>query len=254
MVLDFTGKQIVVTGASAGIGFAAAQAFCRSGATVHLCARGEERLSQALEQLKGLPGTSFGYLCDVGDPDQFRRTAEEIRLRAGKVDVWVNNAGGMHRSKLLDEKLEDFTQMLQTNAVSVLLGCQLACSMMGEGGVIINAGSYSGKTPSVGQGAYSASKAVVHSITATLASELAPRGIRVVGYAPGSIHTSMTTPAALQDQAGLNRITSHRFGKPEEVAALILFLASDVSAYINGCCISIDGGKLVTQAPENGWK
>ena len=76
----------------------------------------------------------------------------------------------------------------------------------------------------------------------------------MVGYAPGSIHTSMTTAAALQDQAGLNRITCHRFGKPEEVAALILFLASDASAYINGQCISIDRGKLVTQAPETGWK
>ena len=254
MVLDFAGKQVVVTGASAGSGFAAAKAFCESGAVVHLCARGEERLNQALEQLKDFPGQAYGYLCDVGDPEQFRAVAEEIRQRAGKVDVWVNNAGGMHRSKLLDEKLEDFSQMLQTNAISVLLGCQLACSMMESGGVIVNAGSYSGKTPSVGQGAYSASKAVVHSITATLASELAPRGIRVVGYAPGSIHTSMTTPAALQDQAGLNRITCHRFGKPEEVAALILFLASDVSSYINGQCISIDGGKLVTQAPENGWK
>lgn len=254
MCFDYTGKQVVITGASAGIGFAAAQAFCRSGATVHLCARRADALDRALEQLHGLPGSAYAYCCDVGDRTQFRAAAEEIRSRAKKVDVWVNNAGGMHRSLLLEEDLDDFDQMLQVNALSVLHGCQLACSMMESGGVIINAGSYSGKTPSVGQGAYSASKAVVHSITATLASELAPRNIRVVGYAPGSIHTSMTTPAALQDQAGLNRITCHRFGKPEEVAALILFLASDSAAYINGHCIPIDGGKLVTQAPENAWK
>lgn len=254
MKFDFSGKNIVITGATSGIGLAAARLFCESGGAVFLCARHEERVEETVNALKEAGGTAYGFVCDVSNEGAVCAFGKAVgEASGGHVDVWVNNAGGMHRSALLDQTADAFHRLFAQNVDSVLWGCQVACALMGKGGVILNAASYSGRTPSVGQGAYSASKAAVASITATLASELAPRGIRVVGYAPGSIHTEMTDPAALKNTVALKRIPQRRMGTPAEVGALMLFLASPEAAYINGVSVPVDGGKLTTQAPEDAW-
>ena len=127
--------------------------------------------------------------------------------------------------------------------------------MKGRGGVIINAASYAALIASAGSGAYAASKAAVYSLTKTLASELAPYGIRVNGFIPGVIQTGMTQ--AVVDQKGeelVNAIALHRLGMPKDVADAVLFLASEEASYLTGTFIEISGGKLCVQNPDFPWK
>jgi NAD(P)-dependent dehydrogenase (short-subunit alcohol dehydrogenase family) len=262
MKLDFTGKTVVVTGGTAGIGLAAARMFCANGANVVVCGRDEAKLASALLTLKQ-SGSAAGFPCDVTRRAQVLALADKAAETFGGMDVWVNNAGHTGSSDLMDVTEAFCGHEFSLNFNSILWGSQAAFKYMREkGGVIINASSYSSVMPMVGVGLYGASKSAVTSVTRTLAAELAPYHIRVAGYMPGPVLTPMLEESLGKREASveddLARIAAtvalHRVGQPEEVANLILFLASEEAGFISGACVEISGGKFTAQNIARAWK
>jgi len=256
MNFDFNNKVVLITGGSKGIGFAAAKIFSDMGAKVAICARNQERLNTALEELRGNSSDVYGRPVDVSNEKDFSEFAAEVEEVFGGIDVWINNAGVYPEGKLHETDLVKWNQTFSNNVNSVLIGSKLAKLYLEKrnGGVIINAASFASNMPSVNRGAYAATKASIYSMTNTLAAELAPFNIRVVGYIPGLIDTELTRDVI--DQSGeeaKNQIALHRFGKPDEVAYPIVFLASDYASYITGTCLEISGGKYCVQNPGVAW-
>ncbi len=257
MSFDYKGKVIGVTGAASlqGIGFAIAKKFLESGAKVFICDINEAALQEAVVALNAY-GPAKGYCLDISKESQVISFFEKVWADYGRIDVFVNNAG-IYPQKLIcqmDEVLWDLT--MNVNLKSVFLCSKETFKYMKEtGGVLINAASFAALVASAGSGAYAASKAAVYSLTKTLAAELAPYGIRVNGFIPGVIETNMTKEVIEAKQEKLkNDIALHRFGKPEDVANAIAFLASDEASYITGSFLEISGGKLCVQNPGMPWE
>lgn len=258
MELGLKGKRAVITGASEGIGFETAKLLLKQGARVAICGRSEVKLEQAASKLR-CAGIEEGALlvqsCDVGNAGQLRDFLNHACRQMGGLDILINNAGFMAGGKLEDVTDELWDTAMDVNLKSVFVGIQSGAKLMKDsGGVIINAASYAAVIPSVGGGVYAAAKAGVVSLIRTAASELAPYGIRVVGYIPGLIDTALNAANIEANAKQLkDSISLHRFGKPEEVAKAIAFLASDAASYITGTCIEVSGGKYATQNPQKVW-
>lgn len=159
--------------------------------------------------------------------------------------------------KLMDITLSDWEKMVRVNLTGVLFGTQIAARAMGEkGGVILNASSYASLVPSVGGTMYGATKAAVTNMTKTMAAELAPQHIRVNAYVPGVIDTPMNADRIAADITGslIDAIALHRVGSPEEMAKVLIFLASDAASYITGTTIEVSGGKYAVQNSNVLWK
>ena len=262
MKIDFTGKTVVVTGGSAGIGLAAAKLFCENGANVAICGRDTAKLEASVNELKKAGGSVIGVPCDVTSRAQLFALADKTVEAFGGIDVWVNNAGHNSMTRLMNVTEEYCDNQINLNFKSALWGSQAAFKYMQEkGGAIVNAASYAGIIPGVGMGMYGAAKTGVISLTRTLASELAPYNIRVTAYAPGPVLTPLLeeslTGTPEQNEASLARMASslalQRVGEADEVANLILYLASDYASFITGTCVDVSGGKIATQAPANAW-
>jgi len=179
-----------------------------------------------------------------------------VHEQYGRIDIWVNNAGVSPKARLIDMSGDEWDELMRINLKAVFLGSQIAARFMKErgGGVILNASSYASIMPSATSGAYAAGKAAVSSLTRSLAAELAPLGIRVVAYIPGVILTEINKNRVEQfGQKLLSQIALNRFGKPEEVASVLVFLASDAASYITGTALEITGGKFSIQNPEAPW-
>lgn len=257
MDLQLTGKVVVITGGTAGIGAACATAFFTEGCRVAVCGRSQDKLDACKAEMAAQGFELFVYVADVAKPQELERFAQQVYDKYGRIDVWVNNAGVSHKAKLLEMSATDWDNVLDINVKSVFLGAQIAARYMrqGEGGVILNASSYAAVIPSAGGGAYAASKAAVSSLTRTLAAELAPYNIRVNGYIPGVIATQMNARRlAEQPEATLGQIALNRAGDAKEVAAGIVFLASAAAGYITGIDLEISGGKFAVQIPNEPWK
>lgn len=258
MHYDLKGKRAVVTGSAQGIGFTIAAALCRCGVHTCLMDNNEARLSDSVKQLKSMypDGLVFGEVCDVSNVQSVDKAFKSIEKNFGMLDVLVNNAGIMKRSMLAQIPLDEWNRLIGVNLTGTLHCVQAALPFMksSKQGVIINVSSNVATVPSVGMGAYAISKAAVEVMTRVLAAELAPFGIRVNAYAPGVVETEMTSDI-LQERAEekLRTIPLRRFSKPQEIAQLVLFLASEESAYINGSVIPIDGGMLATHNPWKAW-
>ena len=170
--------------------------------------------------------------------------------------IWISNAGYMPfaLNKDVDDELWD--KIINTNLKSVYNGGKIAYEKMRKnGGVLINASSFASVIPSVGYGAYAAAKAGVTSLTRTLAAELAPYNIRVVGYIPGVIDTNLTKEnLRVNGEKLYEPLAIRRFGQPEDVAGTIAFLASEAASYITGCCIEVTGGKYSVQNPMKAYE
>ncbi len=256
MEINLKGKVAVVTGGSAGIGFSTAQLFAREGAKVALCGRDRAKVDTAVEALRREGLDVFGESVDVSNRESLFRFADVVEQRYGGIDVWVSNAGILLEKKLIDTAEDEWQRLMNINLNSVYYGGLIALEKFKKrkGGVLINGASFATLMPSVGSGAYAASKAAIGSMTRTLAAELAPYNIRVVGYIPGVIETPMTEGwieskgAALAAQAALQRT-----GKPEEIASVLLFLASDQASFVTGTCVEITGGKFCVQNPADAW-
>ncbi|HYF22790.1 MAG TPA: 3-oxoacyl-ACP reductase FabG [Caulobacteraceae bacterium] len=244
------GRIALVTGATRGIGRATAELFAAHGAHVLLNGRDADRAGQAAEEIgRAYPdATVEPCVFDVGDAESIKLAFTDVHRRHKRLDVLVNNAGvlrdalvGMVSGAMLEE-------VMRINFTGSFLCAQMAARLMSRrrSGSIVNVSSIIGRYGNPGQAAYASSKAAVLGLTFSLAKELGPEGIRVNAIAPGFIATDMieAVPQERRDsiQAG---IRMGRLGKPEEVAATALFLASDLSAYVTGQVIGVDGGMTV---------
>lgn len=244
--LDLTNKVALVSGASRGIGAAIARRLAECGATVVATARSVS--ADSFPDLAPGSGEIIPFPGAIDEPGFARELAREVFKRFKRLDILVNNAGVMRPNMLGATPDAEIEEVLRVNLQSALLLTEASARLMARGGSgsIINVSSLIGRVGSAGQFAYAASKAGLIGATLAAAKELAPKNIRVNAVAPGFIATAMTD--AIVDDARLEaigRIGMGRAGAPEEVADVVLFLASDLSRYVTGEVIGVDGGLVL---------
>jgi 3-oxoacyl-[acyl-carrier protein] reductase len=243
-MFDLTGKTALVTGATGGIGGAIARSLHASGATVAVSGRQAEKLeglaSELGERVHVVP-------CDLGDRAAVAKLIDEAIGKLGRLDILVNNAGLTRDNLFMVMKDEQWDEVIAVNLTSTFMLCRAAARAMLRSrpnfGRIINIASVSGVFGNPGQGNYAASKAGMIGMTKSLAREVAPRGITANCIAPGFITTPMTQALnEKQTEEIAKMIPSQRFGTPEEVAAGVVYLASNEAGYITGQTLHINGG------------
>lgn len=259
MILDLTDKVVVVTGAGRGIGRAIAESFVREGSRVIATDVSAETLEWFEPALAAAGRQGSAEVCDVRDTAGVTSMINSVTERFGGVDVLVNNAGIMGEGLIEEIDDETWDRCFDVNVGGVFKMCRAVVPIMKRqgSGRIINAASFAAIVPSIGSGAYAAAKAAVVQLTRTLAGELGPWNITVNAYAPGMIPSGINTFAQLaqadQDRL-LNTLTLRRWGEADEVADLIVFLASDAARYITGTLVDVSGGKLATQLPQRAYE
>lgn len=256
MDVNLNNKVAVITGSASGIGLAIAETFSRAGAKIAICDLKEPDVAKTLDDLKNEGIRAYGEAVDVSKRSEIFPFADNVEKHFGGIDIWVSNAGAFVPNKLINTTEEQWQMIMDVNVKSVYYGALIAADKMRKrgGGVLINAASFASLMPSMGSGAYAASKAAVYSMTKSLAAELAPFDIRVIGYIPGVIETQMTAPTIKSKGESLkSAIALQRVGEPEDVANAVLFAASDKASYITGTFIEISGGKLCVQNPKDAW-
>jgi len=249
-LLNLKGKVALVTGSRRGIGWACVNLLAQHGAIVLLNGRTNSDLLHArVEEIKSKYGTEAeGLPFDVGSPDAVKDCYRTIFKKYKRLDILVNNAGILDDNLLGMVSPEDIAQTFRVNVEGVILNMQYASRLMvrNESGTIINLSSIIGRVGNTGQVIYGGSKAAVIGMTLSAAKELAPANIRVNAVAPGFIDTDMTRqlpPEKYQER--LASIRMKRIGTPTDVAKAVLFLASDLSAYITGQIVGVDGGMII---------
>ncbi|SFS64036.1 SDR family oxidoreductase [Saccharopolyspora flava] len=234
--IDLTGRVVLVTGGTRGIGAGIAETFLRAGAEVHVCAR---------KPVDDLPShgsaTAHFTQVDVRESDQVAELIDGIRRRSGRLDVLVNNAGGTPVADTATSSIRLHRKVIELNLVAPLLLAQHARDALAETrGSIINISSVSGRRPSPGTAAYGAAKAGLDNLTATLAQELAP-DVRVNGVVVGLV-SSEDQPDHYGDSDLASIVPMRRLAEPADVAHACLFLASPLAAYITGSDLTVHGG------------
>jgi len=240
------GKTCVVTGGSKGIGLAIVELFARQGGRVFYLSRSEAENPAALVAAAAEGGGSVEWMrCDVTEEAQSQSAIDAVVAKASAIDALVNNAGITRDGLFLRMSLEDWDAVLRANLTSAFLVSRAAARHMikKRSGSIVNMSSVVGIMGNGGQANYAASKAGLIGFTKSLARELCSRGVRVNAIAPGFIETAMTDkiPADAKDKLKAS-IPLGRVGKPEEVASAALFLCSELSSYVTGEILKVDGG------------
>ncbi len=249
MMRGLSGKGVLVTGASRGIGEATVRRFLDEGCRVFLCARHADGVEAALAELRPL-GEVDGMACDVSIPEDVRRLVETADAFLGGIDVLANNAGVAWQEPFLEITLEHWDQVLDINLRGMFLVAQAVAARMvarGGGGAIVNMSSTNAFEGETGYTHYNASKGAISMLTRTMATELGPHGIRVNALCPGKIFTPMQGEAEDPEYTARyerERIPLGRSGTVDEVAAAYAFLASDEATFITGELLVIDGGQL----------
>ncbi len=249
MELGLEGKGVIVTGGSRGIGYSIATGFAREGANVSICARSEGPLAEAKSALEAHGGTVHAATCDVGDAEALEAYVAAAHQALGALHVMVNNPSGFGRTD--DE--DGWEKSIAVDLMATVRGSWAAVPLIeaAGGGAIVHISSISGLTQSQRTPPYGAAKAAVNQYTLTQALDLAPKGIRVNAIAPGSIFfeggvwdVTQQNNKPLYDGI-LASIPSGRFGTPEEVANLAVFLGSDAGSWVTGQTIAVDGGQMI---------
>ncbi len=248
---DLTGRTALVTGASQGIGAAIALALAEQGADVALLARNEERLAEVARQVRNHGRHALVLPCDVTDPDAVRAAVDRMVAELGVPDILVNNAGGNTFSMpLVATRYSGWDKIVRLNLDSTVHVSQAVLPhMLGAGrGSVINVSSVVALSGAPLMSHYAAAKAAVVSLTQSLALECASSGVRVNALLPGWIDTDLTDflrTDSTTEKSVLSRVPMQRWGRPEEIAAVAVFLASDAASFITGQSIVADGGLSV---------
>ena len=252
--IDLSGQVALVTGAARGIGREIARALGEAGADLALADIQAERLAETAQELAAPGRRVHAIVADVRDRDAVRRMVDDCVARLGRLDILVNNAGGTFEAPFLQVNERGFRSLLDLNLGSVWYGTQAAAAWWighGVAGRVINVSSTEGLKACPGYAAYSAAKAGVLNLTKTLAVELGPYGIRVNAIAPDYTHLEALVGAPPPDEAAVGaRIPLGRYGRPADHAGAVLFFASELSAWITGQTLVIDGGALVAARVE----
>ena len=239
------GKVALVTGAAYGIGFAIAEAYAQAGAKIAFNCRSQHHMDQALADYKAKGIDAKGYICDVTKEDEVKQMVADIEKELGTIDILVNNAGITKDGLMMRMSEAQWDAVIGVNLKSAFnfVHAVTPVMMRQRTGSIINMASVVGVHGNAGQANYSASKAGMIGLAKSVAQELGSRGIRANAIAPGFIITDMT--AKLSDEIKeewCKKIPLRRGGTPEDVANIATFLASDMSSYVSGQVIQVDGG------------
>ncbi|TAK92328.1 MAG: 3-oxoacyl-ACP reductase FabG [Burkholderiaceae bacterium] len=241
-------KVALITGSANGIGLATARKFAAEGAIVVVCDLVKSEVDQTVNELKKLQAGACGYVMDVTKRTQIDSVVADLKHKFGRIDVLVNNAGITLDARLVKMTDEQFDRVISVNLKGTYNCAQaVAETMIAQGnGVILNASSVVGLYGNFGQTNYAASKFGVIGFTKTWSRELGAKGVRCNAVCPGFIATHIldAMPEKVLQQMQ-DRVPLHRLGKPEEVANVYAFLASDEASYINGAVIEVSGGMSV---------
>jgi meso-butanediol dehydrogenase / (S,S)-butanediol dehydrogenase / diacetyl reductase len=244
-----TNKIALITGAASGIGLKTAERFAEEGASVVLTDKAEQLLEGALASVRRHGGQHQGMVLDVTSEEAWISTVQRIDSTFGRLDILVNNAGYGRFQSIEETSFADWRAILAVNLDSVFLGTKYSLPLLARSGKgsIVNVSSIRGLVAGMGTGAYCASKAGVRLFTKSTALECAAagNGVRANSVHPGQVETPLSA-AALSDpmrrSSTLERIPIGRMGQPVEIAATIVFLASDASSFMTGAELVVDGG------------
>ena len=238
-------KVALITGASQGIGRDTALAFAEVGAKVAVAARNEEKLAVLVSDIAAAGGTGFAVKMDVADAEQVKAGFKQVLEKFGRLDILVNNAAITRDGLAMRMKADDWEAVLRTNLTGAHLCIQqaLPTMMKARAGRIINISSVVAQSGNAGQANYVAAKAGIIGLTKAMAIEIASRNITVNAVAPGFVETPMTDvlPDKVKEELKM-RIPLGRLGSARDVAAAIVFLASDEAGYITGHLLNVNGG------------
>jgi len=243
-MLSLIGKRAFVTGGSRGIGAAIARRLAAEGADVAIAYEQSADAAQVIvKELLNAGRRAVAIQMDAASPDSIHQAVDRAAAELGGLDILVNNAGIIRGGPVENMSLKDIDDTLAVNVRAVLLASQAALAHLPEGGRIISTGSnLAGRVPDAGMSLYSMSKAALIGWTKGLARDLGPRGITVNIVHPGSTDTDMNPANGPRSEAQLNRMAIKRYGRAEDVAALVAFVARDEARSINGSELTIDGG------------
>ena len=244
--IDLSGKTALITGGGQGLGAAMCQAFAQAGANVVVNYFNDSEgvnLARAAETVDALGGGAVAIEADVRDAEQIERMVDKTIERFGSIDILVNNAGILRDKTIKKMTPDQWQSVIDTNLTGVFNTCHAVAERLADGGRIVNLASIAAFVGFFGQSNYAAAKAGVVGLTKVLSREMAKRRITVNAVAPGVILTEMgkSIPDEVRDEM-FKLIPLARFGEPEEIAQVVLFLASDMASYVTGQTLHVNGG------------
>jgi 3-oxoacyl-[acyl-carrier protein] reductase len=242
--MTLQGKRALVTGASRGIGAAIAKKLAAEGADVAVTyEKSADSAAKVVGEIQALGRRGVAIQADSADPAAVKASVEKTVAALGGLDILVNNAGIIRLADLKDMSAEDIDALIHVNVRSPIIASKAALPHLGAGGRIINTGSYfADRVPFSIVGIYAATKSALIAFTKGLARELGPKGITVNIVQPGPIDTDMNPAQGPYSSGQLQLTAASRYGKPEEIAAAVAFLASAGAQYVTGTALTVDGG------------
>ena len=246
--MRLAGKVSIITGAARGIGLATAIKFAQEGAVAVVCDMDQASVDEAVAKVRAGKGEALGFVVDVTQPATIRAMVDAVMDKYGRVDVLVNNAGIVQDAQLLKMSEAQFDKVIDVNLKGTYNCAKAVADIMVQqgAGVILNASSVVGLYGNFGQTNYAASKFGVIGMVKTWARELGRKGVRANAVCPGFVETSILSSIPEKViEAMKSRVPLGRLAKPEEIANVYAFLASDEASYINGAVIEVGGGATI---------